>query len=74
MKIWIEPFPLLARIEALQPMLLQRLHQYGFRHLETTMQILEIFITVLLAKFLGGDGRESAVKVIDTVDEVFGEA
>ena len=38
------------------------------------MQVLEIFVTILLAQFLSGNGRESAVKVINAVDEIFGEA
>jgi hypothetical protein len=60
-------------------MLLQRLHHYPLRHLQPIVQILQILNLVADfrfrdGEFLGGDGEEGAVEVVDAVDEVFGEA
>lgn len=60
-------------------MLLQRLHHYPLRHLQPIVQILQILDLVADfrfrdGEFLGGDGEEGAVEIVDAVDEVFGEA
>lgn len=79
MQIRIELLPPFTRIKPLQTMFLHRLHHDPLRHLQPIIQILQILNLVTEfcfrdGEFLGGDGEESAVEVVDAVDEVFGEA
>lgn len=85
MPVWIKHLTLaFTWIKPLQPMLLQCPHQYCFRHLESIIQICEIFviliflgrgvgIAILGSKLGGRDGSKGAVKVIHAFDKVGGE-
>lgn len=60
-------------------MLLQRLHHDPLRHLQPIVKVLQILdlvaeFRVRDGEFLGRDGEQGAVEVVDAVDEVFGEA
>lgn len=74
MQIRIEHVPSLSGIEPLQPMLFQRLHQYGVRHFEPLVQIHQLLVAVWLADLLSRDGTKSAIKVVNTFDEITREA
>jgi hypothetical protein len=71
-QIRIELLILYGGVNPLQPVLLQRLHQNGFRHFEPIVQHYEVRVCV--GQGGGGDGGEGAVKVVDRLDEVAGEA
>lgn len=58
-------------IEALKTMLLQRVHQDGLGHLQTRVQLVEIFLG---RELLSGNGGESAVEVVDGLGEIGSEA
>jgi hypothetical protein len=61
-----------AGVEALQAVLLERVHEDVVRHLEAVVERDEV--GVLRRELLGGDGGEGAVEVVDALDEVAGEA
>lgn len=54
-------------------MLFQRLHQYRIRHLQAFVKIHQLLVAIGASNFLGRDGVERAVEVVDALDEVRGE-
>jgi hypothetical protein len=72
-----------VRVEALEAVLLERLHQHILRHLDAVEQVEKVRVGSLgavlaLAGGLGprglGDHGQGAVQVVDAVDEVLGKA
>lgn len=72
MLVGIKLLPLLAGIESLQPVLLQRLHENVFRHLQARVQINQVLI--LGNELVGRDVDQCAIEIVDRVQQVFGEA
>lgn len=61
-----------TRIKSLEPVLLERLHQYSLSHPQPVVQRQQL--RIVLCQFLRRHGAERAVEVVDAVDEVLGEA
>lgn len=82
MLIRIELLEPLRRVHALESVLLERRHQYRFRHLEAVVQGYEVVVVGGVVggggggalQFFGRHGGQGAVEVVDAVNEVFGEA
>lgn len=74
MQIRIKLLPLLARIEPLEPVLLQRLHQDPLCHRQALVQVDEVLVTVLSPHLLRRHRGERAVQVVHRVHEVFGKS
>lgn len=72
-QIRIKHVPSLSGIKSLQPMLLQRLHQYGVRHLQSLVQIDQVLVAVRLANLLSRDSTKCAIQVVNAFDEITGE-
>lgn len=67
---------LAAGIEALEPVLLQRLHEDGLGELQAVVQadqVLEMFRLLRRLELLLGHLGQGAVEVVDAVDQVLGE-
>lgn len=80
MEVGIELLALDAGVEALEPVLGQRLHQDGLGHLEAVVEVQQILVDAFITLFrLGieyrrGHGLQGAVEVVDGLDQVLGEA
>lgn len=72
MLVGIELLPLLAGVKSLEPVLLQRLQENVFRHLQAGVQIDQVL--VLGHELVGRHIDQRAVEVVDRVQQVFGEA
>lgn len=78
MQIRIELLPLLRRIEPLQAVLLEGLHQDRLGHLQSIVEVQQVpggafGVLGVGLQFLRGHGGEGAIEVVDGLDEVFGE-
>ncbi len=81
MHIRIKSLLIDGRVEALQAMFLERLHQDRLRHLEAVVEVDQIFVrgtrarrfVVVGHQFLGGDGGQGSVEIVDRIDQVLRE-
>lgn len=72
MDVGIELLRRLRGIESLQAVLLERVDENGVSHLDAVVQGNQIGVVRL--ELLLGHGAEGAVKVVDRLDEIAGEA
>lgn len=86
-QVRVEALAVDGRVEALEAVLLERLHQDRLRHLEAVVQVDEIAIVVVVIRgtgrlvlilarheLLGRNGGQGPVQVVDRVDQILGEA
>ena len=73
-QIRIELLPLLARVESLKPVLLQRLHQDLLGHRQALVQADKVLVTVLARHLLRRHRGERAVQVVHRIHEILGES
>jgi hypothetical protein len=72
MHIGVKLFRRLTWVESLQTMLLECVNENAVGHLDTVMQRNKLGVVAF--ELFGGDGAQRAVKVIDRLDEIAGEA
>lgn len=72
MLVWVELVAVLTWVESLQAVLLQCVDEDGLSHLETVVEVLQLL--VLSRKHLLRYSGESAVEVVDAVNQVLCES
>lgn len=65
----------LCRVETLQAVLQQRVHEDVLGHLEALVKVLQVLVGLGLVggELVGGDDGEGTVKVVDRLEQVDGE-
>jgi hypothetical protein len=72
MDVGVELLAGLGGVEALEAVLLQSVDEDAISHLDALVQGNQVLVVAL--ELLGGDGGESAVEVVNGLDEIAGEA